>query len=56
MQFEFRVSCKSSKAAKPKQMQMISWSSHKFIVDNAERATEISRPDDLDGLYEAAQS
>ena len=35
---------------------MISWSSHKFIVDNAERATEISSPDDLDGLYEAAQS
>ena len=58
MQFEFRVSCKSSKAAKPKpkQMQMISWSSHKFIVDNAKRATEILRPDDLDGLYEAAQS
>jgi hypothetical protein len=37
-------------------MQLISWSSHKFIVSNAERATEILSPDDLDGLHQAAQS
>jgi hypothetical protein len=34
-------------------MQLISWSSHKFIVGNAKRATEILSPDDPDGLYEA---
>ena len=51
MQFEFRVSCKSSKAAKPKQMQLISWSSHKFSVGNAERATEILIPEHPDGLH-----